>query len=264
MDTNSAIQAGGLQAFTSERAVGYKSASISAPMARASEITCIEHALLTAGIDNANNVVEVGAGQGFATSVLLKLLPSDATLISIEPSAHMAAHLPNDHRLTKKICALTSAQLAKDSVDLIVSVAAFHHITNKYQTFLECHSILREGGTLIIIDVNHGTEAQRWFDFVVNHHCPSRHEADFLDEDFSRILSKRSGLRHVRSYIEQTPWRFDSREEMDLYAQGIFCLTTNQPDIRQLINQNLKPAKHNGMYEMSWSLGVHIFIKSDF
>ena len=263
METISANQTDGIQAFTNERAAGYKSASTGSPLARAAEITCIEHALLTAGIENANSVVEVGAGQGFVTALLLKLLPSAATLICIEPSSHMAAHLPDDHRLTKKICALTSAQIPKDSVDLIVSVAAFHHIPNKYQTFLECRSILREGGTLIIIDVNHGTEAQKWFDFVVNPHCPSRHEADFLDEDFSRVLSNRSGLRHERSYIERTPWRFDSREEMELYAQGIFCLTTNQPDIRQLINQNLTPIKNNGKYEMSWSLGVHIFTKSD-
>ncbi len=263
MNSNSLTLADGSQAFTLERAEGYSAASRAIPNARDAEVTCIEEALAQGGISNAKHVVEIGAGQGFATRVILNNLSERGKVTAVEPSEHMALKAPNDNRLTKIISSLTSANLLKDSADMIVSVAAFHHIPNKFQTLLECRSILRDGGKIVLVDVNHGTEAQRWFDFVVRPHCPSSHEADFLDESFVRVLAERAGLSHLTSYVHPTPWYFQNHDQMVTYARDLFCITDSSPDIPGLIQQYLTPCIQEGYLAMQWSLGVHILQKQN-
>lgn len=263
MNSNSLSLVNGSQAFTLERAQGYNTATRTVPNARDSEVNCIEEALAYADISHVKHVVEIGSGQGFSTRVILNNLSEGAKVTAIEPSEHMALNAPSDNRLTMIISSLTSAGLHKDSADMIVSVAAFHHIPNKFQTLLECRSVLRDGGKVVLIDVNHGTEAQRWFDFVVRPYCPSSHEADFLDESLVRILAERAGLSHLTSYVHSTPWYFENHQQMVTYARNLFCITDGSPDIPTLLQKYLNPSVQGGHLAMQWSLGVHILQKQN-
>ncbi|MFJ8790775.1 class I SAM-dependent methyltransferase [Streptomyces sp. NPDC102462] len=77
------------------------------------------------GLEEARLVVELGPGTGVFTDVLLRLLPADARLVSIELNPRLAAHLAatrRDARLTVvNGAAAELAQAAGGPVDAIVS-----------------------------------------------------------------------------------------------------------------------------------------------
>lgn len=249
--------------FNKERAHAYSVAAAAVPEARSSEAHLVQRTLESLNICNARSIVELGAGQGFATSILCQYLDSNGVIFAVDASEEMISHMPNLPTVQHHVGHIENIGLEEKSVDLVFSLAAFHHIPNKYQVLREAFRVLKVGGAVVLIDVQHGTEAQRIFDYIVRPYCSSGHEADFLDADWIQLLCNRVGFKVQSSVVEECNWEFtDTQSKLD-YIKSIFCIDLSDESLCSLLQEHGRqdPRPGNGKVYLPWSLGVHVLRK---
>lgn len=249
------------EGFDAERARTYASATSRAPHARDAEAAAVRTALDRLGIDRPGCVVELGTGQGFGTACLLERMAPDGIVHGIDASAFMLDRAKDDPRLRRHAGALDQLALPASSVDFGFSIAAFHHIPNKWLTLQELRRVLKPGAAVMIVDVTHDTPAQRVFDYVVRPHCHSGHDADFLDHAWADVLARRAGLRLESMHVAATDWRFDSEAALVDYARELFCLRLPASGVREALERWVPPRREGGDWVMPWSLGVYVMRK---
>jgi len=251
------------EGFSEERALSYAAAGKAAPNARNNEAVQVRAALDALRIEHLSQVVELGTGQGFGTACLLERLAPNGTIYGIDASPHMLDRAKDDPRLRRHVGSLDQLQLAPDSIDFAFSLAAFHHIPNKWLTLEELKRVLKPGAKCLVVDVAHDTEAQRCFDYIVRPYCSAGHDADFLDDAWAGVLAARAGLELDSVNIERADWVFDDETQMLAYARDLFCLQLPLDKIRPLLGRWLKPYRTpEGQWTMPWSLGFYVFGKA--
>jgi SAM-dependent methyltransferase len=249
--------------FTAERADAYAEAGRASPDARENETVQVRAALDHLSIRDISRVVELGTGQGFGTKCLLDRLANDGTIYGIDASSFMLDHANPEPRLHRHAGSLDQLQIERDSIDFAFSLAAFHHIPNKWLVLEEVRRVLKPGAAFLIVDVTHDTEAQRCFDYIVRPYCSAGHDADFLDEPWATVLAQRANLSLESVRIERTDWVFDDEERMLAYARSLFCLELSTDEVRPLLKQWLKPYQaDDGKWIMPWSLGFYVLRKA--
>lgn len=101
------------------------------------------------GLGPGSRVVEVGAGTGQATEMLLG---AGAHVVAVELSPELAGQLESKHGATTleiRVGAFEDQDLAAGSVDLVASATAFHWVPTQPGLDL-CADILAEGGWLAL------------------------------------------------------------------------------------------------------------------
>ncbi len=251
------------EGFTKERAKRYASAGRAVPSARLNEALKVDAALDRLGLPKLNTVVELGTGQGFGTARLLPRLAPGGRIHGIDASAFMLSEAEDDSRLQRHVGALDQLQLPDACADFAFSIAAFHHIPNKWLTMEEVKRVLKPGARFLVVDVAHGTPAQETFDYIVRPYCTQGHDADFLDEAWASVLARRSGMTLLSVRQEQTDWHFDSEVQMTAYVRDLFSLQLAESELRSLLDRWLKPYQSgDGHWVLPWSLGFFEFGKS--
>jgi SAM-dependent methyltransferase len=100
------------------------------------------------GIGPDSRVVEVGAGTGLFTSLLLE---TGAKVLAIDPVAEMLVHLASTlPDVTTAIATAEALPVADGSVDAVICATAFHWFATP-QVVAEFRRVLRPGGTLGLI-----------------------------------------------------------------------------------------------------------------
>lgn len=252
------------EGFSAQRSDKYALATQEVPSARLAELEKVQAALRDLGAINLHRIVEMGSGQGFGTAELLKCLALDGILYGVDASSYMTQKIQSHPNLQLHIGALDQLALESESIDFAFSLAAFHHIPNKFLVTQEIRRLLCPNAYFLIVDVHHGTPAQEFFDYVIRPHCTSGHDADFLDQSWAELIAQRTNLELISSNIRDTNWRFDNEFKMLQYICDIFCLELTPNEVKPLVEYWLKPyPAHDGSgWVMPWSLGFHIFRKS--
>jgi SAM-dependent methyltransferase len=240
----------------------YQRATASVPQAREGERVAVRAALERLGGGPHQRIVELGSGQGFGTSELLPRLAPQGQLIGVDASAAMMSRMAAHPQLKLHVGALDDMQMRPGSVDFAFSLAAFHHIPNKFIVMQELARVLADDACFMVIDVTHGTPAQEVFDYLVRPYCVSGHDADFLDEGWMRLLAARSGLRFESFELADMDWQFDDRASMLQYVCDLFCLRMSAEEAAPHIERWLKPYRRaDGGWTLPWFMGVYLLRK---
>lgn len=248
--------------FDLQRAVDYEGAMRASPYARAAELEAACWALAERRRPPVRRIVELGAGSGFATPALLEQLAPGGELIACDPSPHMLAHLQPLAGMRKLVATPSQIDLPDDSVDLVFSMASFHHVQNKKVALDEIRRVLKPNAELLIVDVDFGTPAQRFFDHVVQHHCRTGHEVEFLDRAFMQLLCDRAGMLHRWSQRRATDWQFSDAGAALSYIMRLLGLEIGLAELAPLVEHWLSPVRHaDGRVTVPWSLGFHLLAK---
>lgn len=105
---------------------------------------------------SANNILEIGGGQGWAAAVVKRRFPAATVLTSdISPYAVASVHKWNrvfDTRVDGSFaCRSYEIPLAAGSQDLIFAYAAAHHFGAQRRTLAELQRLLRPGGVALYL-----------------------------------------------------------------------------------------------------------------
>ncbi|WP_029084307.1 class I SAM-dependent methyltransferase [Bradyrhizobium sp. th.b2] len=113
-------------------------------------------------LQTAHCVVDLGAGTGKFTRLLLPHLSPTARLVAVEPVAEMSARLANEAGIEVINTRADAIDLATGSVDLVTCAQAFHWFDNE-PSVAEIARLLRPGGTLALVWNNRDDRAP-WVD----------------------------------------------------------------------------------------------------
>lgn len=157
------------------------------------------------------------------------------------------------------ICDWLNLPLSNASIDVIISLAALHHLIDGRSTFYrEMRRVLAPGGRFAIADVAEGSPPARWLDDFVAHASSEGHVARFFRCDEVTQL-REAGFQPVSCEQVEYPWVFASRQEMVDFCRGLFRLDrVSDAEIAAAIDHYLGVTEGpGGGIEMAWSL-LHI------
>jgi ubiquinone/menaquinone biosynthesis C-methylase UbiE len=114
-------------------------------------------ALTSLGLADGMSVLEIGSGPGFYTELLCGLVPN-ASITGLEIDPELIAHA--ESRLAGRVSrfverSVLDTGLPDDSFDFAVARLVLQHIPDQEQALKEILRVLRPGGRLVVIDVDH-------------------------------------------------------------------------------------------------------------
>lgn len=171
---------------------------------------------LFAGIDLAplKTVYDIPSGGGY----LHRFVAGDAELIEFDPAADFGSS-------SAKPVDLEQLALRPHSANLVVSLAALHHVANKEGFFRSAAGALKPGGWLCVGDVPAGSAISRFLDDFVGTHNRMGHAGDYLVTDpqlFRAATGRLADL--VRCEVASCPWRFQNTRDLASFCRQLFGL----------------------------------------
>jgi ubiquinone/menaquinone biosynthesis C-methylase UbiE len=247
--------------FDLERAQRHARAMQLAPSARLREVATLKRVLNSFNIMNCSAIADLGAGMGHLGHNILEYLSAEGRVYAVDVSPTMLTFLRQTARVHAVLGSYDHFSFDSGSIDLVVSIGVLHHITNKRQVFEELRRVLRDTGYFVFADVHDGTGTQAFFDHTVRRHCCSGHPYDFLDEEWVRMLARKSGMACLFSQVVDTVWEFCSEGEMLAFLTDLFSLNITEDDLRRELDRTLPPWMENNHIFLPWQLGYHVLRK---
>lgn len=176
----------------------------------------VERADLRAGM----RVADVPAGGGY----MANYLPEGCIWYGHEPSAGFAGGTLQ-HGDTIESRNLLPLPWMTDSMDAAVSLAGVHHVADKRALFTELRRIVKDGGRLVLSDVESGSPQALFLDGYVGANNLTGHEGMYLDSATETELED-SGWRCLSSELVQFYWVFDSRDGLGTFCHNLFGLVS--------------------------------------
>lgn len=143
-------------------------------------------------LQQGTHLADIGAGTGVFEPLLVEVVGAQGKIYAVDISPRFLEHLrglkaaAGWSNVSVVEASETSSNLAPASVDLVFSVATYHHFTHVEETLAGLRSALRPGGRLIIVDFHRiPGESSEW---VLGH--------------------VRADLETVRAEIEATGFEF--------------------------------------------------------
>ena len=120
------------------------------------QIDLIEEILNWSGVQQAEDILDVGCGVGGSTLYLAAKLNANATGITLSPvqakrATQRARELGFSARTNFQVADAQEMPFADNSYDLIWSLESGEHMLDKTKFIQECYRVLRPGGKLIVV-----------------------------------------------------------------------------------------------------------------
>ena len=231
------------------RADSYHAAMAEFPVARQQEF---EHAVQFLDLEPEHRLCDVPSGGGY----LADFVSTDRIHFQfLETSSQFAAHCPRSPYHQVAECELEAALPLPDaSMDRILSLAALHHVDDKKGICREFARVLRNGGKLVVADVEEGSGAARFLNEFVDRFNSMGHCGLFLNADNIQDIDD-CGLQVSAVVRPPLHWSFSSREEMVRFCKHLFGLDlASSEDVLAGIGDYLSLTESRGYCAMSWQL----------
>lgn len=132
---------------------------------RQAQIDLITELLQWAGVQSAQNILDVGCGIGGSSLYLAQKFDATVTGVTLSPvQAARAKERATQARLDCKtqflVADALSLPLADSSFDLVWALESGEHMPDKVRFLQECYRVLQPGGTLIMVTWCHRSTEQ--------------------------------------------------------------------------------------------------------
>ncbi|GAB1538803.1 methyltransferase domain-containing protein [Scytonema sp. NUACC21] len=123
---------------------------------RQAQIDLIEELLKWAGVQKAENILDVGCGIGGSSLYLAEKFHAKATGITLSPvqasrATQRAQELGLSERAHFQVADAQAMPFDDNSFDLVWSLESGEHMPDKTKFMQECYRVLKPGGTLIMV-----------------------------------------------------------------------------------------------------------------
>jgi SAM-dependent methyltransferase len=229
------------------RAESYQQAMEALPRARDREFMAVVEPL---GDIAGKILCDMPAGGAY----LRRHLPQDVHYIAVEPSEIFIAHCPTAPGCSAVRGPIERVPLDTGSTDCLVSLAGLHHCPDLVAVFREMRRLVRDGGTIVIADVEQGTRPALFLNGYVDAHNPLGHRGTFLD-DAIPLLLRDAGLVPVEDALIEIPWSFDNARQAGAYCGALFGIEGVSADgIGAAMEAMLGLCRGPGTYNLRWEL----------
>ena len=160
-------------------------------------------------------VLDLPSGGGY----LARHLPAHCHLTSVDPSQpfHTSEEI--------KYIDLENLDLPEQSYDLVITLAALHHVDNKKGFLTSVTRTLKPGGYCSFADVAAGSGIGRFLDEFAGTYNGTGHQGDYLEVDAPYPgLNELSGIKLVEHAIKPCSWVFSSEQDMVEFCRLLFGL----------------------------------------
>jgi len=155
---------------------------------------------------NANNILEIGAGQGWATCIIKSKFPGK-NVIASDISKYALASLNHWERLfgvkldRAIACKGYDLPLPDKSIDLVFTFQSFHHFGKYEKTLGEIYRVLKDGGVCLLLHEPSCSGALYKLAFKrVNAKRPQVPEDVIKYKEIER-MAKEAGFKEARSFF---------------------------------------------------------------
>ena len=230
----------------------YHQAMTMFPQARVEEF---HHIVRMADMKDGDIICDIPSGGGY----LRNFVDRTASLLHIETSEVFADLCRDNGAYNVLLGTLGNIPLTTASVDVVISLAALHHINEKDRFFYESHRILRQGGTLTIADVRARSAVSEFLDGFVNEHNTMGHKGNYIHADTQEEI-ERCGFTVKNSSLIPFHWEFDSPQAMGRFCQLLFGIDkADSTQVIEGIRKHVGYSVENNACRMNWEL---LFIKA--
>lgn len=197
-------------------------------------------------LDLVTNVADIPAGGGY----LAKFLPDTCHIDSIEPCAQF---LPN-HTFTTDV-GLDRIKLSTKSYDLIISLAAIHHVREKSTFIGNAYRALTDGGFLCIGDASSNSPVATFLDTFAGQHNGTGHAGIYLEKDTVTDIVHPLGGKIIHNQEKPCPWIFDQQETMLDFCRLLFGLkNVADPELLKALNKYIGISNKSSTVILNWRL----------
>jgi len=226
------------------RGSSYDKAMRHFPKARQAEFAQVIEA---AGLQPGDIIGDVPAGGGYLRS----WLPEGCQYLGHEPCGSFAPH----QTVNAGFSPLLPLPWQDHTLDVVVSLAGIHHVTDKAAVFDELYRVTRPGGRLVLSDVAEDSCVARFLDGFVGQHNSTGHHGHYLNHETCELL-KRSGWIIVSDRIRMIPWHFRSERDLACFCTLLFDIRRASADeTLSAVDQMLGIERTaDGRVALSWSL----------
>jgi len=254
---------------TLQRWEKYRRANTDRPEAREREL---RHLFSLLNPAKNERIWEAGTGNGYLTFPLAeavgpegKVLTTDVTEGNIEyvRSVNAERGLPIEAILIAD--GLPALEGAAGSVDAVASIATLHHYDNRRAGTGErgrraalgaFYEAVRPGGRLVVSDILHGTNTQKYFDAIDDPRlcAPHGHPHDFFTRDALADAADAAGFKNIVITVEFVPWQFTSLEEARTFVHTIHNAQCTPEESFALAQKILGFKNKKTHHELGWEL----------
>lgn len=229
------------------RAGSYQHAMETLPRARDHEFLAMIEPLQDL---TGKTLCDLPAGGGY----LRRYLPRNMRYVAVEPSETFIANCPTGPGCSAIQAPIEQVPLETGSMDYVLSLAGLHHCPDLGAVFREMRRLVRNDGSIVIADVEHGSGPAEFLNIYVDQHNPLGHRGTFLDGATPRLL-RDAGLELIEDRMVEIPWGFDSARQAGAYCGALFGLEGVSPDeIARAMETVLGLCGGPGAYNVRWVL----------
>ncbi|GLQ72931.1 class I SAM-dependent methyltransferase [Vibrio penaeicida] len=177
-----------------------------------------------------NKILEIGAGSGFFSFEIAKLVGESGTLHVVDPSLEQLQPIYDSAFTNIKIHCEAAEAMNIDlnsELDLIWTRGAFHHVSSKTDTMKALNRMSKAGARCLIFDIFSGSPVAEYFDDFVARACKTGHEVSFLSKSFARSMCKLSGWGEPHFIDIPLRWHFKEKEHIGEFLNQ---LLSNKPE----------------------------------
>lgn len=224
------------------RGLSYHAAMCRYPQARNSEFT---HLFSKIDFSTVKSVADIPAGGGY----LKPFLPADCTLDYFEPCDTFQSSN------SKTFIDLEQPDLTDNAYDLIVNLAAIHHIKNKQQFISALFNALKPQGYLCIADVVQDSAIAYFLDNIAGKYNGTGHQGDYLTNQTISTINFSSKYTLLENKIKNCAWAFETEEFLVDFCRLLFGIKTiSDSDLLTALNEKIGVDYKNNKVYLRWEL----------
>ncbi|MEP5611582.1 MAG: methyltransferase domain-containing protein [Cyclobacteriaceae bacterium] len=226
-----------------KRGRSYHSAMAKSPDARVEEFNLMVEFISP---QKDGRILDLPAGGGY----LKRYLPPNLSYLAYDFSGEF-----DDNHTGVRKCKEATIDLSSESVDVVASLAALHHIVDRDSFYGEMHRTLKSNGQFILGDVVEGSKPDYFLNVFVNRWNSMGHTGRFMDAEVDSHELEGAGFS-VEFRRKSFYWNFQNKTEAMDFFRNLFYLDKN-PSKKELFEalSQLGCVQENNRFRVKWSLG---------
>jgi len=196
-------------------------------------------------MNTVKQVLDLPSGGGYLKS----FLPDAAELDCIDPCAEF-------RNAEVKTVTLENLDLPVGKYDLIVNLAALHHVENQRALLTAMLDSLNPGGYLVVGDVTADTGIANFLDNFAGSYNQTGHEGNFLPLSPPDFLLAYNGAELLEYRQKDCPWVFANLDELLDFCRLLFGLVSVEDNILRAALDDYVGIQYEpeGTVKLDWQL----------